>query len=195
MAQVNEFEQILSWVPNGTRVLDLGCGDGTLLELLKKRNNARGYGLEINSNCIAACLGKGVNVIEQNFDLGLNNFADKSFDFTLLTSTLHAARRPDRLLNEMLRIGKNAIVTFPNFGNWQHRLYLTLRGRMPVSEALPYAWYETPNIHLCTIRDFSHLCRQKKILIKDKTVKGGGPAGSLFPNFWGQEAMFLLGKS
>ena len=192
---MKEFDYILHWVPQGARVLDLGCGNGALLALLRERKQTRGYGLEIDATCISACLAKGVNVIEQDFDKGLANFADKSFDLTLLASTLQAARRPDLLLMEMLRIGKNAIVTFPNFGNWRHRWFLARRGRMPAFSAPAYLWYETPNIHLCTIKDFEALCRTKQIHIQNRVITGGGFVQRLAPNLLGTEGIFLLGEA
>ena len=191
---MKEFDYILRWVPHGARVLDLGCGDGALLTLLRERKHVSGYGLEIDAACIATCLTKGVNVIEQNFDEGLTNFASQSFDLTLLTSTLQAARRPDQLLMEMLRIGKNAIVTFPNFGHWRHRLFLAWRGRMPAFSAPSYPWYETPNIHLCTIKDFETLCQTNKIHIQNKVIAHDGLVPSFWPNLFGTAGMFLLGR-
>ena len=157
-------------VKPGSQVLDLGCGDGSLLKYLQQHKNVRGYGLEINPDNITACIRNGVNVIEQDLDKGLNNFEDGSIDTVIMTQALQAVERPDLLLDEMLRIGKEAIVTFPNFGYWRTRFYLLLKGRMPMSETLLYNWYDTPNIHMCTFRDFEILCREKNIRILNKTV-------------------------
>lgn len=157
-------------VKPGSQVLDLGCGEGTLLRYLQQHKNVRGYGLEINPDNITACVRNGVNVIEQDLDKGLSNFEDGSIDTVIMTQALQAVERPDELLEEMLRIGKEAIVTFPNFGYWRTRFYLMFKGRMPMSETLPYNWYDTPNIHMCTFRDFEILCREKNIRILNKTV-------------------------
>jgi len=157
-------------VKPGSQVLDLGCGDGSLLKYLRQHKNVRGYGLEINPDNITACIRNGVNVIEQDLDKGLRNFEDGSIDTVIMTQALQAVERPDLLLDEMLRIGNEAIVTFPNFGYWRTRFYLMLKGRMPMSETLPYNWYDTPNIHMCTFRDFEILCREKGIKILNKTV-------------------------
>ena len=165
-----DLEVIQQWVKPDSQVLDLGCGEGQLLKYLQEHKNVRGYGLEINEEKITACIRNGVNVIEQNLDEGLTNFEDKSIDTVIMTLALQAVRRPDLVLDEMLRIADEAIVTFPNFGYWHTRFYLLLKGRMPMSETLPYNWYDTPNIHMCTFRDFEILCREKGIRILNKTV-------------------------
>jgi methionine biosynthesis protein MetW len=161
---------IQKWVKPGSLVLDLGCGEGQLLKYLKENKNVRGYGLEINPENLTACIRNGVNVIEQNLDNGLSNFEDQCIDTVIMTQALQAVKRPDLLLDEMLRIGDEAIVTFPNFGYWRTRFYLLLKGRMPMSETLPYNWYDTPNIHMCTFRDFEILCHEKGIKILNRTV-------------------------
>ena len=161
---------IQQWVRPNSQVLDLGCGVGALLSYLKREKNVRGYGLEIDPNKITQCIANGVNVIEQDLDGGLGNFADGSIDTVIMSQALQAVKRPDVLLDEMLRIGNEAIVTFPNFGYWRTRFYLMLKGRMPMSETLPYNWYDTPNIHMCTFRDFEILCHEKGIRILNKTV-------------------------
>lgn len=161
---------IQKWVKPGSQVLDLGCGEGQLLKYLQEEKQVRGYGLEINPEKLTACIRNGVNVIEQNLDNGLGNFADNSSDTVIMTQALQAVKRPDELLDEMLRIGKEAIVTFPNFGYWKTRFYLLLKGRMPMSDTLPYNWYDTPNIHMCTFRDFEILCHEKGIRILNRTV-------------------------
>lgn len=160
-------------VKPGSQVLDLGCGQGALLQYLQQHKNVRGYGLEINPDNITACIRNGVNVIEQDLDNGLRNFEDSSIDTVIMTQALQAVERPDLLLDEMLRIGNEAIVTFPNFGYWRTRFYLMFKGRMPMSETLPHNWYDTPNIHMCTFRDFEILCREKNIKILKKTVVDG----------------------
>lgn len=161
------------WVKPNSQVLDLGCGEGLLLQHLQRHKNVRGYGLEIHPDKITRCIANGINVIEQDLDKGLSNFAESSIDTVIMAQALQAVERPDLLLDEMLRIGDEAIVTFPNFGYWRTRFYLMFKGRMPMSETLPYNWYDTPNIHMCTFRDFEVLCREKGIRILNKTVFDG----------------------
>jgi len=165
-----DLELIQQWVEPGSRVLDLGCGDGSLLAYLKANKQVSDIGLEIDEANIEKCLAKGVNVIQQDLNRGLGNFQTQSFDTVLLTHTLQAVRYPDVLVEEMLRIGRKCIVTFPNFGNWRSRFYLTFKGRMPVSEYMPYQWYDTPNIHFCTVRDFDAFCQERKIHVLTRTV-------------------------
>ena len=182
----------------GASVLDLGCGEGDLLAYLQMHKNVNGYGLEIDSDNITTCIRKGVNVIEQNLDTGLENFADNSFDMVVMTETLQSVDAPDKMLDEMLRIGSQCIVTFPNFGYWKCRLYLALNGRMPVSDHLPHSWYNTPNIHLCTFNDFEQLCHEKHLTIVERFVVNAShlnqPLINRFPNFFGTIAFYRLGK-
>lgn len=193
-----DLDIIQNWIAPGSRVLDLGCGDGSLLEFLKTNKGVSETGLEINEVNIAACLAKGVNVIEQDMNKSLQNFKDKSFDTVLLTQTLQAVSYPDVIIDEMLRIGKNCIVTFPNFGNWRSRLYLFTKGRMPVSNFMPYEWYNTPNIHFCTVRDFDVLCKEKNIKVITRTVVDHLHQGSwtikAWPNFLGETAIYHISR-
>lgn len=193
-----DLDIIQNWIAPGSRVLDLGCGDGSLLEFLKTNKGVSEIGLEINEANIAACLAKGVNVIEQDMNKSLQNFKDKSFDTVLLTQTLQAVSYPDVIIDEMLRIGKNCIVTFPNFGNWRSRLYLFTKGRMPVSNFMPYEWYNTPNIHFCTVRDFDVLCKEKNIKVITRTVVDHLHQGSwtikAWPNFLGETAIYHISR-
>jgi methionine biosynthesis protein MetW len=162
---------IIPWIEEGSRVLDLGCGDGTLLHHLKEQRNIEGYGLEINQLNIIASIKKGVNVIQADLDAGLGKyFEDDTFDYVIMTQTLQAIQRPDHLLQEMLRIGREGIVTFPNMAHWKSRMQLVLKGRMPVTRSLPYEWYNTPNIHLCTLTDFEALCQRLNIRILESRV-------------------------
>ncbi|MGE0625161.1 MAG: methionine biosynthesis protein MetW [Pseudomonadales bacterium] len=189
---------IAELVKPGARVLDLGCGDGELLAHLRKNKSVNGYGLEIDPRKITNCVKHGVNVIEQDLDAGLANFPDDSFDMVVMTETLQSVRAPVQLLEEMLRIGRECIVTFPNFGHWRCRLYLTARGRMPVSEHLPHTWYDTPNIHLCTFLDFERLCRDLRLNIIERFVvdpdHANRPLINRFPNFFGTFAFYRLGR-
>jgi len=193
-----DLDIIQNWIAPGSRVLDLGCGDGSLLEFLKINKGVSEIGLEIAEANIAACLTKGVNVIEQDLNKSLRNFKDKSFDTVLLTQTLQAVSYPDVIIDEMLRIGKNCIVTFPNFGNWRSRLYLLSKGRMPVSNFMPYQWYNTPNIHFCTVRDFDVLCKERNIRIITRTVVDHLHQGSwtikAWPNLLGETAIYHISR-
>lgn len=184
------------WVLPGTRVLDLGCGDGELLAHLRDNFGVHGYGVEIDPDRITGAIEKGVNVIQQDLNGGLGNFRDGSFDTAIMTQALQAVEKPDVLLEDMLRVAREAIITFPNFAHWTTRFYLTLKGMMPVSEALPYTWYNTPNIHLCTFRDFDALCAAKGITVLDRLAVDGGQQGSvlarLFPNLFGEVAIYRV---
>ena len=194
-----DLEIIQRWIEPGSRVLDLGCGDGALLAYLQEEKGVRAVGLEIDPLKIEKCLAAGVAVIEQNLNQGLSNFETGSFDTVLLAQTLQALDNPAELVQEMLRIGKNGIVTFPNFGNWRSRLDLMLRGRMPVSEFMPHQWYDTPNIHFCTVRDFDVLCRDGDIDVLARTVVNSRHEGSwpmkAWPNFLGEVAIYHLTRS
>ena len=163
-----DLDIIQEWIAPGSRVLDLGCGDGELLAWLRDNKQVAGYGLEIDPDKIALCIERGVNVIEQNLDQGLGNFASDSFDVVVMTQSLQALHYPDKVLAEMLRVGKTCIITFPNFGHWRCRWYLTTKGRMPVSDFLPYTWYNTPNIHFCTFEDFEALCHRLQVKVLNR---------------------------
>jgi len=191
-------EIIQRWIEPDSRVLDLGCGDGSLLANLKQTKGVKGTGLEIDGDKIQSCVERGINVIEQNLDAGLWNFQSDSFDTVLLAQTLQALSHPDQLIDEMLRVGRRGIVTFPNFGNWKSRLYLSSKGRMPVSKFMPHAWYDTPNIHFCTVRDFDALCEEKNIRILERTVVDLKHEGSLsmklLPNLLGEIAIYHIAR-
>ena len=194
-----DLEIIQRWIEPESRVLDLGCGDGALLTLLKKTKRVASIGLEIDVTNIQKCINNGVNVIEQNLDKGLSNFETDSFDTVVLTQTLQALSNPDKLIDEMLRIGKRVIVTFPNFGNWRSRIYLASKGRMPISKFMPYQWFDTPNIHFCTLKDFDELCSSKNIevltrMVVDSKHKRGWGIG-IFPNLLGETAIYHLARN
>ena len=194
-----DLEIIQNWITPKSRVLDLGCGDGSLLNYLKLKKNVNGIGLEINADDIQSCIAKGVNVIEQNIDEGLTNFQSNSFDTVLLAQTLQASSKPDLLIDEILRIGEHGIITFPNFGNWKSRLSLASNGRMPVSKFMPHNWYDTPNIHFCTVKDFDDLCVEKNVRILARTVVDsqhqGNWAMKAWPNFLGEIAIYHITKN
>jgi len=184
------------WIKPGSRVLDLGCGDGSLLAYLKHHKQVQGYGLEIDPGNIEQCVTAGVNVIEQNLDEGLQNFIEHSFDVVIMTQALQTVHFPNLVLEEMLRIGRECIITFPNFGHWRCRSFLSLHGRMPVSESLPFTWYNTPNIHLCTFKDFEALCTEKNIQILNRQVVDHSYRSSRLmnwlPNLLGEVAIYRV---
>lgn len=186
-----DFAAIATWIPGGASVLDLGCGDGSLLDYLKTERKVRGYGVEIDDQNILCCIARGVNVIQSNLEEGLSGFETGSFDFVILSQTLQATHHTERLLREMLRVGREGIVSFPNFGYWKNRLQI-LRGHMPVSEALPYQWYDTPNVHLCTLSDFELLCDHLGLRILDQRVISGGREVHLLPNLLGSTAVYRI---
>ncbi|MDH5785603.1 MAG: methionine biosynthesis protein MetW [Chromatiales bacterium] len=188
---------ISEWISHESRVLDLGCGDGTLLDHLKRQRNVDGYGLEIAPANIVSCIDKGVNVIQTDLDAGISDFFDEdSFDYVVMTQTLQAMYYPERLLKEMMRVGREGIVTFPNFGHWRCRAQLALGGHMPVSTTLPNKWYNTPNIHLCTLKDFESLCRKLGIRILQRSVVDHAHryrlGGKILPNLLGEIAIYRI---
>jgi methionine biosynthesis protein MetW len=192
-----DLQIISDWIPDGATVLDLGCGNGTLLRHLQQRG-VTGYGLEIDNAKFAECIDSGINVIQADLDDGLPQFTDQSFDFVILSQTLQAMKRPDFVLEEIVRVGRNGIIGFPNFGHWQCRLQLGLGGHMPVSKALPNVWFDTPNIHLCTINDFEQMCHNKSFHIADRSIANHQHKDSLgvrlLPNLFGQIAVYLVNK-
>ena len=185
---------ISEWIRPGSRVLDLGCGDGTLLGQLQARRQVTGYGLEIDDDNVTRCIEAGVNVLQTDLNAGLSDFDAETFDYVIMTQTLQAVHYPDKLLEEMLRVGREGIVTFPNFAHWVNRVQLAVGGNMPMSRTLPNPWYSTPNIHLCTVSDFEKLCRERGIHILQRTMinQGGGCSlgDSLLPNLLGRTALY-----
>ena len=158
-----EFKIIADLIESNTRVLDVGCGDGTLMEFLKDNKKIDIRGIEILKNNVQQCIGKGLTVIEGDAEKDLSQFPDGSFDFVILSQTLQAFLNPEKVISELLRVGKKAIVTIPNFGYWKVRLHLLIKGTMPVTRTLPDEWYNTPNLHMCTIKDFFNFCENRKI--------------------------------
>jgi len=189
-----DFAAIAAWIPQGASVLDLGCGDGNLLRYLKETRSVRGYGVEIRDENIVACIKNGVNVIQGDLDSGLSGFESNAFDYVLLSQTLQATRHTEALVQEMLRVGREAIVSFPNFGHWKARLQI-LRGNMPVSDELPYQWYDTPNVHLCTLHDFEDFCADLNMEILDRRVMTDGNEVKMLPNLRGSMAVYRFKRA
>jgi methionine biosynthesis protein MetW len=188
-----DYATIGSWVADAARVLDLGCGDGALLAFLAAQRRASGYGIEIDDAGVLASVRNGINVIQSDLERGLAGFDDAAFDVVILSQTLQAMRRVEAIVAEMLRVGREAIVTFPNFGHWRHRLQV-LRGRMPVSTSLPYQWYDTPNIHLCTVNDFDAFLGARGHRILDRVILAKGRPARLAPNLTGELAIYRFRK-
>lgn len=188
-----DFAVIAEWVQAGTRVLDLGCGDGALLAYLRVQRGTTGYGVEIDDDRILACLKNGVNVIQTDLERGLSDFEDNSFDYVILSQTIQAVKNSEVVMREMLRVGREGIVTFPNFGYWKNRLQFA-RGRMPVSDNLPYEWFDTPNVHLCTIDDFECFCEERSIRIVERKVLTRNRAVTVLPNLLGALAVYHFGS-
>ena len=188
-----DFEAISHWIKPESSVLDLGCGDGELLVYLKQSRNIIGYGIENDDAGILACVSNGVDVIQSNLESGLKEVGDGAFDYVILSQTLQAMKRTEAVIDEMLRVGTEAIVSFPNFGYWQHRWQL-LRGRMPVSDALPYEWHNTPNVHMCTVADFDAFCARKNLRVLNRLVMNGEREQTLLPNLMGTLALYRLAK-
>jgi methionine biosynthesis protein MetW len=192
-----DLDLVAEMVAPGSRVLDLGCGDGSLLAELIATRRCRGQGVEVSREALHACVERGVPVVEADIDRGLPEFEDGSFDVVVLSQTLQAVRRPAVVLREVTRVGRLGIVSFPNFGHWRPRVQLALAGKMPVTRTLPYRWHETPNIHLCTIRDFEALARAEGLTLLDRRLldAGGGPAparAARRPNLLAAGAAYLL---
>jgi methionine biosynthesis protein MetW len=189
---VTETQIISGWVQSGARVLDLGCGDGSLLKHLWQARQAPGYGIEIDDAKVIECLRNDVNVLQMDLEDGLAAFADRSFDCVILSETLQAIHRQEPLLKEMLRVGREAIVSFPNFGYWRARIQIALAGHMPVSKELPYQWYDTPNVHHCTLVDFEGLCAKLGLRILERVVLTAGAPVSALPNLLGSLAIYRV---
>jgi methionine biosynthesis protein MetW len=188
-----DFAAIASWIKPGSKVLDLGCGDGVLLHYLKQSLSVRGYGVEIDDANILACIKNGVNVIQNDLETGLSGFESNTFDYVILSQTLQAMHHTESIVKEILRVGREGIVTFPNFGYWRAR-WRVLRGRMPVSKNLPYQWYDTPNVHLCTIEDFEAFCVEHGVRILERVVITADSVIKLLPNLLGSLAVYRFEK-
>ena len=194
-----DFKIISDWIKPESEVLDLGCADGSLLRYLQDSKQVHGYGLEREANNISKCLNNNINVIQMNLNDGLPSFANKSFDYVVLSLTLQSIKRASILIDEMLRVGEEAIVSFPNFGHWSIRFQLAFGGKMPVSKRLPYEWYDTPNIRLCTVHDFENFCANKNIKILESQILNNkyqtNQLQTLLPNLFGNIAIYRISKN
>ena len=195
-----DFEIIKNVIQDNSRVLDVGCETGELLKFLNKGKKIDGRGLEISQKNVNICVKYGLSVVQGDADKDLVSYPSESFDFVILSQTLQATRSPEKVLNELVRISKYAIVSFPNFGSWLVRLKLLINGAMPKSDSLPYTWYTTPNIHLCTIKDFKKLCNKNSINIEQnfylnkKGKKITNPIKKIFNNFFSTSGLFVIKK-
>jgi len=189
-----DFATIAAWIARDSHVLDLGCGDGSLLAYLARERGATGYGIEIEDAGVLASVAGGINVLQSDLESGLAGFDDASFDCVVLSQTLQAMRHTEDIVVEMLRVGREAIVTFPNFGHWSHRWQIA-RGRMPVSTALPYQWYDTPNIHLCTVADFDAFLAERGLPVMNRVVLAGGRPVGFLPNLMGELAIYRFRRA
>jgi len=184
---------IAHWIGNGTQVLDLGCGDGVMLDYLQSDKQCGGYGIEIDDDKIPECIQRGVSVIQRDLEAGLAIFADNAFDTVLCLSALQMMKNVEGVLRDISRVGREAIVSFPNFAYWPHRIAL-LRGRMPVSKSLPYEWYDTPNLRCATIKDFEELAKEVGLEVIECMALDDGQPVSFLPNWRGSLAVFRLRK-
>ena len=188
---------INNWVPENSKVIDFGCGDGSLLKELFENKQVLGYGVEINDTKIEKCIEKGIPVIKLDIDKGLNDFMSSNFDLSIMARSIQCLKNPDLALNRMLELSKRCVVTLPNLGYWKCRINLA-SGKMPITPELPSSWYETENIHLCTIKDFENLCLKENITIKDKVFinRSGNQSGlsKINPNLFAVEGVYLLEK-
>lgn len=193
------YSIITDIIDEGAKVLDLGCGDGTLLAKLIDEKNVKGLGVEINQDAVISSLEKGLSVIQGDLDAGLNEFEDKEYDWVILNQTLQSTEKPDYIIEEMLRVGKKAVVSFPNFAYWKVRFYLLFMGKMPKSKLLPFEWFDTPNIHLLTVNDFYTFCTERNIkILKSVYTTKAKIRTNVFThflsNFFAEEVIFVVSK-
>ena len=187
----SDFAAIAEWIAPNSQVLDLGCGDGSFLKYLQTQKPVHAYGVEIDDTRVLACVQKGLNVIQQNLEGGLALFEDASFDTVVLSQTLQTIHKTETILREVVRVGKECIVSFPNFGHWSHRLAVGL-GHMPVSKSLPYQWYNTPNVRVLTVADFENLASSLGLKVLDQCILHEGQRVTLLPNLFGSLALFRV---
>ena len=190
-----DYRVIMELVKDNSSVLDLGCGDGELLSLLVRERRVRGQGIELDDQAIYQCVAKGLSVFHGDLDSGLSDYADASFDYVIINQTLQQVRKPDVVLAEALRVGRQVIVGFPNFAHYSARWQLAIAGKAPITAALPYQWHDTPNLHFLSISDFNHYCRERRIRVESRTHLAGERRIRLLPNLRAQSALFVLSRS
>lgn len=189
-----EYRIIIDWIKNDSSVLDLGCHEGDLLSLIVKEKNAKAQGIEIDEQAIYKCVELGLSVSHQDIDNGLSEYGDESFDYVILNQSIQQVKKPDVVLREALRVGKEVIVGFPNFAHYGARFQIFFRGRTPLTTSLPYQWFETPNLHFLSISDFRDYCQRKDIRIKRTAFIGNNGISDLLPNLFAQTGLFLISK-
>ena len=186
-----DFPIIENWTHQNSKVLDLGCGDGSLLNYLKEKKDIKGFGIEKNKDNWLLSLKNNIDVIQMDLEAGLAGFETSSFDLVILSRTIQSMNHIEEIIHEMMRVGKEVIITFPNFGYWKNRFQI-MQGNMPVSDELPYKWFETPNIHLCTIQDFDNLCKENKIKVEQRLILTDKKSVNFYPNLFGALALYKL---
>ena len=189
-----EHKIIVDWVGEGSSVLDLGCGDGELLSLLVEEKGVHAQGTEIDEQAIYKCVAKGLSVYQEDIDTGLSGYPDGSFDFVILSESLQQTKRPDYVLGEALRVGKKLVLSFPNFGRYTVRFQILFSGKVPVTPALPFEWYDTPNLHFLSISNFFDYCKKRDIKINNSFYVTKGKAVKILPNFFAETGIFLVSK-
>ena len=187
-----DHKAILEWIHQGSSVLDLGCGDGELLDLLVKERHVKAQGIEIDEQAIYQCVAKGLSVFHEDIDNGLSGYPDKSFDYIILNQSLQQVKKPDVVVNEALRVGRESIIGFPNFAHYSARLQIFFRGKAPITPSLPYEWHDTPNLHFLSISDFVYYCHKRKIKIEKEAFIGRNRRVRIFPNLFALTGIFLI---
>ena len=189
-----DHRTILEWIQSGSTVLDLGCGNGELLDLLVRERRAKAQGIEISEQAIHQCVSKGLSVFQEDIDDGLTGYADRSFDYVILNQSLQQVKKLDTVMQEALRVGRQVIVGFPNFAHYQARLQIFFRGKTPITASLPYEWHDTPNLHFLSISDFALYCRKRAMRIDDRAWLGRNGKVWLLPNLFAHVGVFLISR-
>jgi methionine biosynthesis protein MetW len=187
-----EYNGILEWIHHGSSVLDLGCGEGELLALLVREKQVRAQGIEIDEQAIYQCVARGLSVFHEDIDNGLSGYGDKTFDYVILNQSLQQVKRPDVVVKEALRVGREVIIGFPNFAHYRARFQLSLKGKVPITPSLPYEWHDTPNLHFLSILDFIGYCHQRKIRIEKSFFVGQNRRVKILPNLFALVGVFLI---
>jgi len=195
MASKVDFRVFADWIAEGALVLDLGWGGGELLTYLTRQKRVHAQGIELNEQAILHCVAEGLSVFQQDIDTGLSEYADNSFDYVILNQTLQQVKKPDYALKEALRVGKKVVVGIPNFAHYKARIRVFFKGRVPVTTALPFQWYDTPNLHFLSLADFRDYCKNKKLVLEHAFYKAGDKQVKLLPNLFAEYGFFLLAKT